>query len=203
MKLSDIVSLQSGLVLNRKEARSLEETLKVYRRLNIRALNSDNEINHEELDVFPSKELLDPAILTHPGDIVIKLFTPICPVVVTEHDSDLVIPSQLAVLRIDNGKDLILPQYLRYWLSTSEVSDLLQSLEGWQSQRTIKIGTIADLDVPILPLKEQQIISDIASTNLRRERLYRELIEEQNKLTSLNIQRIIGGKYNEYNKERH
>ena len=192
MKLSDIANLQSGLVLNRKEARYPEETVKVYKRLNLRSLSSYNEIDHKELDIFSAKGMLDQAVLTQPGDIVMKLFTPISPVVITEHDVGLVIPSQLAVIRIFNNE--ILPQYLRYWLSTPEVSGLLQSLEGWQSQRTIKIGTFAELEVPFLPLKEQQIIANMVSTNLRREQLYRSLIDEQNKFTMLNIQRIIGGK---------
>ena len=192
MKLSDIASLQSGLVLNRKEARSPEETTKTYKRLNLRSLSSYNEIDHKELDTFPAKGILDQVVLTQPGDVVIKLFTPIFPVVITEHDAGLVIPSQLAVIRIFNSE--ILPQYLRYWLSTPEVSDSLQSLEGWQSQRTIKIGTFAELDVPVPSLKEQQIIANMVSTNLRREQLYRSLIDEQNKFTMLNIQRIIGGK---------
>ena len=37
MKLSDFATLQSGLVLNRKEARSEEETAKYYKRINMRS----------------------------------------------------------------------------------------------------------------------------------------------------------------------
>lgn len=192
MKLSDIASLQSGLVLNRKEARSYEGTKKIYKRLNLRALSSYNEIDRQKLDIFPAKEILEPTVLTQPGDIVIKLFTPIFPVVITEQDAGLVIPSQLAVIRIFNSK--VLPHFLRYWLSTSEVSNSLRLFEGGQSQRTIKIGTFAELEIPVPPLKDQQIIADIVSTNLCREQLYRNLIDEQNKLTMLNIQKIIGGK---------
>lgn len=192
MKLFDIASLQSGLVLNRKEARFPEETARVYKRLNLRSLSSHNKINHQELDIFPAKETLDQSVLTQAGDIVIKLFTPIVPVVITAHDSGLVIPSQLAVIRVFRNE--ILPQYLRYWLSTPEVSDFLQSLEGWQSQRTIKIGTFSELEVPVPSLKEQQIIADMVSENFRREQLYRSLIDEQNKFTMLSIQKIIGGR---------
>jgi len=201
MKLCDIASLQSGLVLNRKEARSAEETVKVYRRLNLRSLSSYNKIDHNELDVFPAKEVLDPSVLTESGDIVIKLFTPICPVVITEYDSGLVIPSQLAVIRIFNSE--IRAQYLRYWLSTTVVSEQLQSLEGWQSQRTIKIGTFSELDVPVLPIKEQMIVADMVSTTLRQEKLYRKLIEEQLRFTELSIKKIIGGTENGYNKKGH
>lgn len=191
MKLSDVASLQSGLVLNRKEARSPEETEKIYKRLTLRSLGLYNEIDHDGLDNFASKETLDASLLTQPGDIVIKLFAPIVPVVITENDAGYVIPSQLAVIRIKN--DAVLPDYLRYWLSTSDVTDLLQSHERWQSQKTITIKTFAELEVPVPPLKEQRAIVGIVSANTHREQLYRKLIDEQNKLTALNIQKIIGG----------
>lgn len=191
MKLSDFAKLQSGLVLNRKEARSSEKTVKQYKRLNLRSLDINGTVNHNELDLFSSTELLDDSLLTQPNDIVVKLFAPFSPVLISSADVGLVIPSQLAVIRIHNKK--VLPQYLCYWLSTHEASEALLSIEGWQSQRTIKIGTFADLDVPIPPLEKQIIISDIVCVSNRREQLYRELISEQKKLTSLEIKRIIGG----------
>lgn len=192
MKLSDIANLQSGLVLNRKEARFSEETKKTYKRLNLKSLGPDNEIDHHSLDMFSSKEILDQNILTHLGDIVIKLFAPIYPVVISEEDVGLVIPSQLAVIRVFNNA--VNPQYLRYWLSTPEALELIQTNGFGQMHRAIKLGSFADLDVPIPPLKSQKIISELILTNNRRERLYKELIEEENKYTMLNIQRIIGVK---------
>ncbi len=191
MKLSDFAKLQSGLVLNRKEARSSEETVKEYKRLNLRSLDINGTVNHNELDLFSSTELLDDSLLTQTNDIVVKLFAPFSPVLITPADVGLVIPSQLAVIRIRSKT--VLPQYLCYWLSTHEASETLLSIEGWQSQRTIKIGTFADLDVPIPPLEKQIIISDLVCVSNRREQLYRELISEQKKLTSLEIKRIIGG----------
>ena len=191
MKLSEFANLQSGLVLNRKEARSTEDTVKTYKRLNLRSLDTYGVINHSELDDYHSKELLDDAVLTQPGDIVVKLFAPLSPVLITTIYTGLVIPSQLAVIRIHDKA--VLPEYLRYWLSTPEVSDALLSMEGWQSQKTIKIGTFADLDVPIPSLEMQTIISNMVHVSSRREQLYQELIKEQKKLTSLEIQKIIGG----------
>ena len=192
MKLSEIAYLQSGLVLNRKEAHFPEETIKIYRRLNLRSLNKSGTIEINELDVYPSKELLDPSMLTQKNDVVVKLFSPIYPTLITDNDIGLVIPSQLVVIRIINEN--ILPAYLRYWLSTPEVSDFMLSLEGWRSQRTINISTFADLDVPIPSMEKQQAISNIVSLNIKRETLYHQLIEEQNRLTALSIQIAMGGK---------
>ena len=192
MKLSDFATLQSGLVLNRKEARSEEETAKYYKRINMRSLNEYGELDRNDLDIFPSVEILDSAVLTQPNDIIVKLFTPIYPTLISEEDKGFIIPSQLVVIRVFD--DQVLPEYLRYYLSAPEVSDLMLSIEGWRSQRTIKVSTFADLEIPIPSIEKQQLIAKISAINSKREQLYKELIEEEKKLTTLKLQKYIGGK---------
>ena len=192
MKLSDFATLQSGLVLNRKEARSEEETAKYYKRINMRSLSEYGELDRNDLDIFPSVEILDSAILTQPNDIIVKLFTPIYPTLISEEDKGFIIPSQLVVIRVFD--DQVLPEYLRYYLSAPEVSELMLSIEGWRSQRTIKVSTFADLEIPIPSIEKQQLIAKISAINSQRERLYKELIEEEKKLTTLKLQKYIGGK---------
>ena len=192
MKLSDFATLQSGLVLNRKEARSEEETAKYYKRINMRSLNEYGELDRNDLDIFPSVEILDSAVLTQPNDIIVKLFTPIYPTLISEKDKGFIIPSQLVVIRVFD--DQVLPEYLRYYLSAPEVSDLMLSIEGWRSQRTIKVSTFADLEIPIPSIEKQKLIAKISVINSQRERLYKELIEEEKKLTTLKLQKYIGGK---------
>lgn len=192
MKLSDFATLQSGLVLNRKEARSEEEIAKYYKRINMRSLSEYGELDRNDLDIFPSVELLDSAVLTQPNDIIVKLFTPIYPTLISEKDKGFIIPSQLVVIRVFD--DQVLPEYLRYYLSAPEVSDLMLSIEGWRSQRTIKVSTFADLEIPIPSIEKQQLIAKISAINSQRERLYKELIEEEKKLTTLKLQKYIGGK---------
>ena len=192
MKLSDFATLQSGLVLNRKEARSEEETAKYYKRINMRSLNEYGELDRNDLDIFPSVEILDSAVLTQPNDIIVKLFTPIYPTLISEEDKGFIIPSQLVVIRVFD--DQVLPEYLRYYLSAPEVSELMLSIEGWRSQRTIKVSTFADLEIPIPSIEKQKLIAKISAINSQRERLYKELIEEEKKLTTLKLQKHIGGK---------
>ena len=192
MKLSDFATLQSGLVLNRKEARSEEETAKYYKRINMRSLSEYGELDRNDLDIFPSVEILDSAVLTQPNDIIVKLFTPIYPTLISEEDKGFIIPSQLVVIRVFD--DQVLPEYLRYYLSAPEVSELMLSIEGWRSQRTIKVSTFADLEIPIPSIEKQKLIAKISAINSQRERLYKELIEEEKKLTTLKLQKYIGGK---------
>ena len=191
-KLSEIATLQTGLVLNRKEARCDEDTVKYYKKVSMRFLNEYGVLERDDLNIFASTEKLDPSLLTHANDILVKLFTPVFPTLVTEETEGMVIPSQLAVIRVFDER--VLPEYLRYYLSTPEVSELMLSIEGWRSQRTIKVGTFAEIEIPIPPIEKQRIIANLAKTDLTRRRLYTELIEEQSKLTTLEIQKYIGGK---------
>ncbi len=192
MILSEIAEIQSGLVLSRKEAAAAKEAARLYSRLNIRSLNENGTIDHSQLEKFPSKTILDSTVLTHANDIVLKLFTPLNPTLIRLEDEGLVIPSQLAVIRVFEKK--VLPSYLCYWLSTPEAADIILFHEGWQSQRSIRIATLAELEVPIPSLKTQKTISDIASLQKKRQNLYHALMEEEEKLTSLTIQQAIGGK---------
>lgn len=192
MKLSEFATLQTGLVLRRKEAYCEEETEIVYRRLTMRSLNEYGTLDFNELEVFPSTTELDASILTQKNDIIVKLFTPIFPTLVSEETEGLVIPSQLVVIRVFD--DRVYPDYVRCYLATPEISELMLSIEGWRSQRTIKVGTFADLEIPIPPIEKQKLISKMINADLKRKNLYRELIEEQSKLTALEIQKYIGGK---------
>lgn len=192
-KISDIAELQSGLVMNRIEAESDSETPYFYPKISLRSLNKSGSIDKNEIDHVYSKKRVNPDALTKKDDILVKLFTPIYPTLVTDNEEGFLIPSQIVVIRIKNA--CILPEYLRYCLSTPEVTDSLLT-EGWQSQRSIKVSAFSELEIPIPTLKEQKLIVDILDTHLQRKKLYMELIEAEDKLTSLEIKKIIGG----YNK---
>jgi len=193
VKLSDLATIQSGLVLNRKEAQDDEEIAKAYYRLNLRSLGEDGRLKLSELEPFNSRECLDSTVLTQSGDITARLFAPICPVTVGENEVNFVIPSQLATVRL-KSRDTIIPEYLRWYLAQEYVTERILSKEGGQSQRTIKISTLADLIIPIPEIEKQSLIVQIYNMSLKRERLYRDLILEENILANAMINNLIGGK---------
>lgn len=192
IKIAEFATLQSGLVLNRREARFEEETAVIYNRLNLRSLNEYGELKSENLDFFPSKALLDDSFLTQKGDVLVKLSAPLCPTFIDESNINLVIPSQLAVIRIFDQR--VIPEYVRYYLSTDRVSKFIASVEGGTILHSIKINTLADLKIPIPPVEKQRLIVNIAETNLKTERLYRELIKQESRLATAKIQKFLGGK---------
>ena len=178
-KISEFATLQSGLVLNRREARFEEEIAVIYNRLNLRSLNEYGELKSENLDFFPSKALLDDSFLTQKGDVVVKLSAPLFPTVIEESNTNLVIPSQLAVIRIFDQR--VIPEYIT-------------SVEGGTVLHSIKINTLADLKIPIPSVEKQRLIVNIAQINSKIEKLYKELIKQESKLATAKIQKVLGGK---------
>lgn len=194
LKLSEIANVQSGLVLNRKEAKDEAGIACTYKRLNLRSLDEDGKVDELSLDDYNASEILDGQIITVKGDVIVRMFAPICPVTITEESSGLVIPSQLSTIRIKDTK-LVLPEYLRYYLSQDNVMNKILAEEGWQSQRTIKISTLVNLLIPLPTMQQQITIVKIVQANAKRKKLYQELIQQEDAYVSALINKIIGGNY--------
>ena len=141
LKISEIANIQTGVVLSRKEAKKDQEIVQKYQRLTIKALGNDGFINKEELEDYNAKEKIDEGQTTHKGDIVLRLFSPLCPVLIDEETEGFVVPSQLAVLKVGN-KDVVLPSYLRWYLSQNEIQERVLFEDGGTAQKTIKVATM-------------------------------------------------------------
>ena len=62
------------------------------------------------------------------------------------------------------------------------------------AQKIIKVGNIAELEIPCLPMEKQEMISDIANEQLNIIALYKKIIEQESLRTKSVIKDIIGGK---------
>ena len=61
------------------------------------------------------------------------------------------------------------------------------------AQKTVKIKTVLDLEIPLQPLHIQQQAVQIDLLSRKRECMYRELIENERILTKHLIEKMIGG----------
>lgn len=188
-KLSEIANVQSGLVLNRKEAKDKAAIVRTYKRLNLRSLG-DKEIDELSLEEYHASEILDEQFITFTDDIIVRMSVPIFPVIITEETSGLVIPSQLATIRIKDTT-IVLSEYLRYYLSQDKVINKILAEEG--SQRTIKISPLANLLIPLPAIEQQITIAKIVQANSGRKKLYQELIEQEDAHINALINKVIGG----------
>lgn len=191
-KISEIANIQTGVVLSRKEAKKNQEIVQKYQRLTLKALGDDGFINKNELENYNAKEKLDKSQTTQDGDVVLRLFSPLCPVLIGKETEGFVIPSQLAVLKV-TSPEVILPSYLRWYLSQREMQERVLFEEGGTAQKTIKVGTIMDLIITVPDIETQKNIVKIDILSRKREQLYKELIMQERLYTESIIGNIIGG----------
>lgn len=71
MQISELVKAQGGLVLSRKETKASGNGGCPYKRLTLRALTEDGEIDSSALEDFCASETLSHAWFASPGDVVI------------------------------------------------------------------------------------------------------------------------------------
>lgn len=187
--LSELAFVQSGVVLGRKEAPSGSDSF-VYRRLSLRALNETGRLNHADLEPFNAQEALLPSQITQANDIVVRLFEPLLPMVITDSDVGIAVPSQLAIIRLHDQS--VLPAYLQLLLSRKDIYKEAFQRDS-SSQRAITISSLMKLELPIAPIEIQQKAVQLRELTEHRLQLYQNLMEQEQLLAETLIENMIGG----------
>ena len=171
MKLGEIASVRSGLVLSRKLAR--ENPVQRYRLLNLRSITPEGYIDLKEADVFDAKETLTREYLSQVGDIVIRLSAPYTAVLVDEESEGMVVSSNFVIVRTD--PQVLLPDYLYWLLNTSEVKHRMFENSSSNMLGAVKPKFFADYEITPLPIPEQQKIAAINALAKAESKLLRQL----------------------------
>ena len=135
---------------------------------------------------------MENALFTEVGDVVIRLVSPMYPAYIELGFENILVPSQFAILRVKDCAR-VMPEYLRLCLTQKSVEERILSLESGTAQKTVKIKTVLDLEIPLQPLHIQQQAVQIDLLSRKRECMYRELIENERILTKHLIEKMIGG----------
>ena len=191
-KLSEIADIQTGLVLTRKASDGTNEDYK-YKRLTLRSVTEECILDVNSFEEYRAFERIDDQFLTQENDIILRLFYPIKTALIKVDHTGLVIPSQLAVVRIKEGSPY-LPGYVSTYLSNNRFLSSMIEDAGMSAQKIIRVGSVADLTVPCLSASKQRIIADIAEKQLELVALYKEIAEQETMRTKAIIKEIIGGR---------
>lgn len=191
-KISEIADIQSGLVLSRKAAK---ENMNVYpyQRLTLRSVTEECLLDTTSFEEYSASEPIEGQFLTKENDIIVRLFAPVCATLITKDFEGLVVPSQLAIIRLKDDS-MYLPGYLSVYLTNQRILENLIEGAGMAAQKIIKVGNVAELEIPCLPIEKQKMISDIANEQLNIVALYKKIIEQETLRTKTVIKDIIGGK---------
>ena len=189
MKLGEIASVRSGLVLSRKLAR--ENPVQRYRLLNLRSITPEGYIDLKEADVFDAKETLPREYLSQVGDIVIRLSAPYTAVLIDEESEGMVVSSNFVIVRTDPQE--LLPEFLYWLLNTSEVKHRMFENSSSNMLGAVKPKFFAEYEITPLPIPEQQKIAAINTLAKTEAKLLQQLAKAKEQY----YEAILRNTYNE------
>ena len=131
---------------------------------------------------------------TREGDVIIKLSTPYDSVHVDKSHEGIMITSFGMVLRKKPEAELDM-QYLSMFLNLPHTNSVLQAVSTGQStaMSMLKRQTVADIEVPLLPIERQRKLAALFQAVQERKRRYVRLIELDDELVTSQMTKSIWG----------
>lgn len=185
MKLGNIATVRSGLVLSRKQAREPSDIR--YPLLNLRSINPGGYIEADQLDVFVAAEYLSPEYLSQVGDVIVRLTAPYTAILVDKVTAGMVISSNFVIIRADRRE--LLPEYLFWLINTPKIKRSIYENTSSNMLGAIKAKYFSDFEVPSLPIAKQQQIAVMNELVLKETKLLRQLADEKERYYRLLIDR--------------
>lgn len=185
MKLGNIATVRSGLVLSRKQSREPSDIQ--YPLLNLRSVQEGGYIDLAEADVFDATEYLSPEYVSQIGDVVVRLSTPYTAVLIDQTTAGMVISSNFVIIRTDRRE--LLPEYLFWLLNTPDVKRSIYENTSGNMLGAIKAKFFAEFEIAPLPISDQQKIAAMNTLALEETRLLRRLADEKERFYSMMINR--------------
>jgi len=186
LRLEEVATVRSGLVLSRKQARVA--TKYRYKLLNLRSINPDGYIDIENTDIYNALEPLNSEYLSQEGDVVIRLSMPYTAVLIDSTTVGMVISSNFAIIRPNTNH--ILPEYLYWLLNTPRVKRLIFENTSSNMLGAIKPRYFAAFELIPLSIENQEKIAKLNLLAQREQRLINKLAAEKEKYYSYAINKI-------------
>ena len=183
MKLQDLASVRSGLVLSRKQAKEPSEYR--YPLINLRCIQQEGTIQLNEADIYEAKEPLKEEYLSQSGDIIVRLTAPYTAVLIDETTSGMVVSSNFVVIRVED--ESLLPEYLFWLLNTQKVKRKVYENTTSNMLGAVKAKFLMDFELTLLPLEDQYKIAQLNLLAKKESQLLKELATEKEKLYSCRL----------------
>ena len=177
MKLQDLASVRSGLVLSRKQAKEPSEYR--YPLINLRCIQQEGTIQLKEADIYEAKEPLKEEYLSQSGDIIVRLTAPYTAVLIDETTSGMVVSSNFVVIRVEDKS--LLPEYLFWLLNTEKIKRKIYENATSNMLGAVNARFLADFELVLLSEEDQCNISQFNLLAKRERQLLRMLAEEKEK----------------------
>jgi restriction endonuclease S subunit len=172
LKLNDIVDAQFGLVLNRKEDKTMKSKIK-YQVIQSKSVK-DDLIYLDNISSFHSKEEIDDVYLTKVNDILFKVTEPFDTVLIDEDTSGLLVASNFIILRVNN--DRVYSRFLHWYLGRPKIKNKIRLMTQGTSIIAIRTSDLLDLIVNVPTLERQKQVVEFLKLADQEIELLRELL---------------------------
>ena len=189
MKLNDIATIRTGLVLSRKKAALDDLEQYHYKQITLKSFSNSITLQSNYFDNFISIEKIDEKYLSQIGDIIVRLREPNTAVYIDEESAGLVVPSLFAIVRVNEST--VNNTFLAYYLNSMEVKKVLERELKGTTIPMIKTKDLGELILYLPPLNVQQSFVHFMKLSEEEIRLLEKLKEENTHYTQAVLNTII------------
>jgi len=188
MKLGEIATVRTGLVLSRKKASALHTALH-YRMLTLKSFSDTMDISPAYMDDFYAGERIDTKYIIREGDVVVRLRAPVRALYIDARSAGAVVSSLMAVVRVKDKR--LTARFLAQVLNAPSTQKILEREIKGTTIPMIKTKDLASLEVILPPLDVQEETAALLALSRKEELLLHALIEEKQHLSQQWIDTII------------
>ena len=179
MKLGQIASIKSGLVLTRKKATIKFEIANIYNLITLKNIKDNGAFNKEPFETFESNEELEEGYFTEEGDILVRLSHPYTAVHIDKSKAGLLVPSSFAIIKLRTAD--YIPEYVTWYLNSDQVKKELVKSQTGTAMLTTNKSILASIEIMEITIEDQKRIGKIQELYFQEKELLDRLIEEKEK----------------------
>ena len=189
MRLKEIATVRTGLVLSRKKAMKHDEVSYAYRQITLKSFSDSITLESQYFDNFLSNEKIDETYISRVGDIVVRLRKPNTAVYIDERSEGLIISSLMAIIRVH--EEGIENAFLAQYLNTRYVKKMLTKAVKGTTIAMIKTKDLESLLITLPPLGVQNTMLKYIALSYKEIQVLEKLKVEKKKLIDELLERIL------------
>lgn len=182
MKLEEVANVSIGILVNREISEDGKYEYPIF-----------NLKNYEEKQKYQTirmqKDFSDKT--TKQGDLLFRLVAPNKIIYVDETQENLLVPSQLCIIRPDQSK--IHPIFLKWYLESQSGKEKIMLEHIGSSIQKISVASLKKIEIPEVDRKEQENIKDLIEVWNQEKEIMQKIIDTKEMLYSNIIEQIIEG----------
>lgn len=180
MRLKEIAQVTIGILVNREKDDNAE---KVYKLFSLKNYEEKQEYEEIRTDKDISSRI------SREGDLLFRLIYPNKIIYVDKEIANLVIPSQLCIIRAN--QDIIDPIFLKWYLESDEAKkQIIENVTG-SIIKTMSVSALKSLNIPDVNKTKQAHIKKLIELWEKEKEISQKLIDNKEKLYNSYINDIL------------